>query len=407
MTQTLPRPDLRGASSSRASIRRLVLHAVAASLWVGCVGLALCVVGTVGAWFAADTGSFGGAIRVAALAWLVSLGAGLHLTEVTIAAIPLGSVAVTAWLLYRGGRWVAITSEVRAPRDAARAALLMCGFFATEVTTVQLISRADSASADLVRALVAACLLAGAFGGLGVVRGAGLQQRLLASLPSLARRALRGGTAGAGVLLMGGGCLFTVALCTQFSAAVSIATDMRGGAVGGAVVAAVGLALVPNAVLCAGSFLVGPGFAIGTGTSVAPAGVTLGAVPAFPLFAALPDGVPHWWLQVLVVLPVVAGAVAGIIAVRGQPFEGLGRTALSGATAGLVAGVTFGAMTWLATGAIGPGRMQHVGPDWAMTTVIASLAAVLGGAAAPTARRWLANRGESSEPSESERVPPR
>lgn len=397
MTQTLPRPDVRVGTTPPISPRRLALSAVAASLWVGCIGLVCCVLVAVGAWFAADTGSFGGAVRVGALAWLVSLGAGLHVEGVTITAIPLGFTAVTAWLLYRGGRWVAASSAVRCWREAGWGSLAMCGAFVTEVAAVHTVTSADGVSTDLVRALVAACMLAGAFGGLGVVRGGGLMEQLLARLPPLARGALRGGSAGAAVLVMASGCLFTVALCMQFSAAVSVAEAMRGGPVGGAVVAAVGLAVVPNAVLCAGSYLVGPGFAIGTGTSVAPAGVTLGAVPAFPLFAALPAGDPHWWQQALVAIPVVAGGIAGRIAVRGQGVESVGRTALSGAAAGLVTGASFGVLTWLATGAIGPGRMQEVGPDWMMTTVIASLAAVLGGVAAPTAARWLAKRGQSSE----------
>ena len=56
----------------------------------------------------------------------------------------------------------------------------------------------------------------------------------------------------------------------------------------------------------------GPGFLVGTGTLVSVHGVTLGAVPALPLLAALPDtqAVPLIGF-VSQAIPAVAGLVAG------------------------------------------------------------------------------------------------
>ncbi|MBA2574883.1 MAG: hypothetical protein H0V02_08885 [Nocardioidaceae bacterium] len=392
MTSTLARPLMRVRQTTRTPKRPLALSAIAAALWVACVGLLFCVVVSVAAWFAADTGSFNAAIRVGALAWLVTLGAGLHLDGVTLTAIPLGLTAVTAWLLYRGGRWVGVSSAVRSGRDAALGVMVLGGAFTATVVAVQFATSSPGISADLLRSVVASSGLAGVFGGLGLVRGAGLAEHLLDRLPAVARGALAGGCAGVAVLIVASGCLYTLAVGMHFSEAVSVAEGMRGGAVGAAILTVVGLAAVPNAVLCAGSFLVGPGFAVGAGTSVAPAGVTLGALPAFPLFAALPAGDGEWWQQALVAIPVLAGAVAGSIAVRRHPVDGLSRVAISGSCAGLATGIGFGALTWLATGAIGPGRMQEFGPDWTTTALVASVAAVLGGAAAPAAARWLADR---------------
>ena len=86
---------------------------------------------------------------------------------------------------------------------------------------------------------------------------------------------------------------------------------------GGLMYTLVGIAFVPNAVLLAGAYLLGPGFMVGTGTLVSPTAVVLGPVPAFPLLAALPgDGPTPWWTTGLLAVPVLLAAVAARLAVR-------------------------------------------------------------------------------------------
>ena len=83
-----------------------------------------------------------------------------------------------------------------------------------------------------------------------------------------------------------------------------------------------GLALVvlPNAALFAGSYLLGPGFAVGTATIASPTAVVLGPVPAFPLLAALPDdGAPSSWMALLLLVPPVVAAYAAARAHRLYP----------------------------------------------------------------------------------------
>ena len=61
---------------------------------------------------------------------------------------------------------------------------------------------------------------------------------------------------------------------------------------------------VPNAVAFTGSYLLGPGFAVGAQTLVSPAVVVLGPLPLFPLLAALPaNAAPAAWTGLLLVLP--------------------------------------------------------------------------------------------------------
>ena len=104
--------------------------------------------------------------------------------------------------------------------------------------------------------------------------------------------------------------------------AIALASDARGyaalsGSLGGAGAGALGLMglavlLLPNAAAAVLGLAAGPGFLVGSGTLVSVHGVTLGAVPALPLLAALPDtqAVPLIGF-VSQAIPALAGLVAG------------------------------------------------------------------------------------------------
>ncbi len=389
MTDLLPRPILRVRPRAEAPSRPIALAAAVAAGWSAATGLIVMITISASAWFAADTGSFGAAIRVGALAWLVGNGAGLHVGALEVTATPLGSCLVAGWLLYRGGRWAGATSRVSSVRSAAWGASVLAAVYLLVGLGVFALTRSDSAHADLLRTCAATTVIGLLFGGLGIVRGAGLTQRLLRPLPEEARAALTGGLAGLLTMVVASGLVLTATVLVHFSAAVSLAESLHAGLVGGAVMALIGLAAVPNALLCAGAFIAGPGFAVGAATSVTPDSVTLGPLPAIPLLAALPREGGAWWQSALIVIPVLAGGVAGVVSVRRFPVFGYDQAAIRGALSGLVAGAGFGAMTWLGTGGIGPGRMQHIGPDVPATMLVCSIACLLGGAVAALSVRCL------------------
>ena len=146
------------------------------------------------------------------------------------------------------------------------------------------------------------------------------------------------------------------------------------GAIGSVVLFAICLMLVPNMVLYVVAFLAGPGFQLGVGTTIAPTGVDVGNLPALPLLAAVPaDGAtPSYLLVLTAVVPLVAGAVAGLVVVRRGLAErdadalGWDAFALRGAIAALVAGVIVFALLALSGGSAGPGRMAAVGVPGAL-----------------------------------------
>lgn len=412
MTDLLSRPAPPAAAEAARSGPPLGWYGLVVAGWTAVIGLIPLLTVAVVAWFSAESGTFADAIRVGALSWLVGNGGGLHLDGVAITLVPLGSVGLVGWLLYRGGKWAGSHGTERSGTDLALGALTTgLGYCAVALIVLGLTWSSD-AHADVVRTACSTLLLGLVFGGLGVIRGSGRSNELLGRLPEEARAALHGGLGGAAVLMAAGAALTTVALVTHFATAVTLAEGLHAGLVGGAVIAIVGLALVPNAVLCAGAFLAGPGFAVGSGTVVAPGDVWTGPLPAFPLLAAVPrtDG-SAWWGVAVLTVPVAAGAVAGLLAVRRYPVAAFRPAALRGGLAGLTAGLGFGLLTGLSAGAVGPGRMQDVGPYLLPTVVACAAACMLGGVVAAAARNWLATgrpmptRGRSGAASPEQQEP--
>ncbi len=153
------------------------------------------------------------------------------------------------------------------------------------------------------------------------------------------------------------------------------------------------LTLVPNAVIFAGAYLLGPGFAVGTGTLVSPTVVAVGPVPMFPLLAALPDNGPTpAWTPALLALPVVLAALAVARSQRTHPTTAWDQGALRGLVAGVLAAVLFGVLAAIAGGAVGPGRMAEVGPAAGQVLVHAVVALGGGGLLGGLLATWRQRR---------------
>ncbi|MFD0630988.1 DUF6350 family protein [Catenulispora yoronensis] len=136
------------------------------------------------------------------------------------------------------------------------------------------------------------------------------------------------------------------------------------------------LAVLPNAVLWSAAFVLGPGFAAGTGTAVTVVSVKTGAVPLFPLLAAVPRGGSRMYPYSLAFLaiPVAAGIAAALVVTRARhPRLGDRARALAAATAAVA--LAAGLAATLAGGPLAGGRMAAFGPSgW--TTAAATLVLV-------------------------------
>jgi hypothetical protein len=392
MTDLLSRPVTPTADPApprRSNASLPALYGLAAAVWTAAIGLITLVAVSVGGWFAADSGTFGDAIRVGGLAWLVGNGSGLELRSASLTLMPLGALLSLGWMVHRAGRWVGSrVVDPTWPELAVATAAISIGY-AASAAVVATAANSTAAHVSLPRAVAATFLLGVLFGGLGTLRGAGRLGDLGALLPEEARAAGAGGVAGGLALVAASAALLTASLVLHFSTAVTLAEGMHAGLVGGAIATLISLALVPNGMLFAGAFLAGPGFAVGSGTVIAPGDVSTGPLPGFPLLAAVPRSASTPWLEVVLLLvPVAAGALAGLLAVRRFPVFAIDAAALRGALAGLVAGGGFGLLALLSGGSVGPGRMQEVGPG-PSALLVCALACAVGGAIAGAGSRWI------------------
>ena len=182
------------------------------------------------------------------------------------------------------------------------------------------------------------------------------------------RTALVGGAAVVAAILAVSSILLALLITVNYAQVISLYEGLHGGALGGFALTIGELSFMPNLVIWAASWLVGPGFAIGVGSAVSPLGTTLGPVPAIPVLGALPTAdLPFGFVGLLV--PVVAAflvaaalrpRLANAVADTDYPFVWLGASSLA---LGAVAGVVLGFLAMAAGGAAGPGRLAEVGPD--------------------------------------------
>lgn len=188
---------------------------------------------------------------------------------------------------------------------------------------------------------------------------------------------LRGGAAAAAGLVGVASVLLALLIVVNYGQVIALYEGVHAEVLGGIALTLGQLAFLPNLVVWAAAWLVGPGFAIGAGSSVGPLGTSLGPLPAVPVLGALPAGdLAFGFLGLLV--PVVAGFLAGV-AVRPAVLRAMGdRPPLvplvtTGLVLGLVGGLVLALLAWVSGGAAGPGRLLAVGPDAALVGLFAAL----------------------------------
>jgi hypothetical protein len=384
----LPRIGANGSARSR-----LDWLAGAASLAVSVaglagLGLALVVVQTLDPAGGLGVGS---SLALAGRMWLLAHGGELDIGSGPLVLAPLLLTLAVAWGLSQAGRGLARLRDLTEVRDAARGAGVLVAVHV--VLTVLLAVALDSPDADVgvLRTTMGAAVLAVAAVGWGVGRESGLLDAAWDRLPDVVRPVLRGVLAG---------LLAAMALCTAV-VAVALASDASGygalsqslgGAGAGAVgLLGLGLLLLPNAAAAVLGLAAGPGFSIGAGTLVSVHGVTLGAVPALPLLAALPDtqAVPLIAFASQAV-PVLAGLVTGVTVGRrlGEHDGGSLVAGLTGLLAGVLLGVASGTLVWVAGGSLGDGDLAEVGAPAVATAIAVAAQAGIAAALAAAVARW-------------------
>lgn len=190
-----------------------------------------------------------------------------------------------------------------------------------------------------------------------------------ATVPEASARGLGvavAGFVGVGALLVG------VATLARGGQVVALFESAHVDATGATMIQLGQLAYLPTLVVWGAAFAAGPGFALGTGATVSPAGTDIGVLPGIPLLGVIPETVSSWML-LSVLLIVAVGFVAGAAARasgRHAHGEALAETdadtpvpRLAMLAVIVVGGAAAAALlAYLASGSIGPGRLADVGP---------------------------------------------
>jgi len=195
------------------------------------------------------------------------------------------------------------------------------------------------------------------------------------------------------VLTVSGALLGAVSLMVHISAYKQAVAALNPGIFGSVLLLLASLCYLPNSVIWAVAYMLGPGFSFGIGTAVSPSGSALGAVPAFPMLAAMPVGAkaafPVWLGFFVLVMPYLAGALAGLMTVRIAPTPTLEAAPLWGLITGTLTAVVIGFCAKFSGGPLGAGRLGSVGPAGGEVGLVAVLEVGVTAALVAGAANWL------------------
>jgi hypothetical protein len=362
--------------------------------------LGLWVVGLVG-WYAADGGSHGttrSVLRIAADGWLLAHGAHLSLGAVTVTASPLGLSLVCLLVTYRWGRWAGARSGPTDLHAVGLATIVLSGVYGILALLVALLASAPGVDPGPKLAFLGGALVGAVAGGAGLVRGAGLASSLRRSVPVPGLSVAYGALAAVTAMVTLGAVLTAVALAVHLPAAARVTEGLRLDLTDGILSLVLLAALLPNVALMGASYLLGPGFAVGVGTTVSPGDVTLGPVPSLPVLAALPsEGWTPGWAMGFLAVPVLVGVGAAMLAGRVLPTRSFQAGAARGLGAGLLGSLVLAISTSYAGGAIGPGRMTDLGAGFWPVLSAGVLSLGCGGAVGGVLAAWWTRRQDVPE----------
>ncbi len=376
------------AASQVAGVLRAVVAGIGAAVAGLAVVAALVLVGWAVPGNEAGAASLLDALRLSGLGWIAAHHVPVIVPTGVLAWLPLGLLAVPVAAAYSAGQWMSRrASPARATQVALRTAAMSLTYAALATAVAVLASSEEVRVVPAVTAAVATCLSAAA-GSVGMWRAGSRDVWLWRRVPAAARASIAAGAAGAFTLMGAGALLVITAVVVRRAAIGDVLSALDAGLVGSVLLLVLSAVYLPNVVIWAVAYALGPGFAFGAGTSVTPLGVEVGPLPALALLGALPRPGEQPLLVLLVFLvPAAAGIVVGRVLARRLPT--LGWTAVPWAFAASgVAGLTLGVLAVLSGGPLGGGRLAVIGPSPWQVAVAATLELAL--VAAPTA--WLGAR---------------
>ncbi|WP_434741659.1 cell division protein PerM [Micromonospora sp. SH-82] len=398
----VPRPRS-GARPRRAPI---VVAAAVAAGWAALTSYLPVAVVLGLAQLSEEAASLGGALLAGFAGWLLGHWVPLQTPAGPLHLAPLVLTGLAVWRLARAG--VHATRAIgarnsRSPRQTAVAAAAVGVGYGVIGTLVAGLAGTGGLHASPVRAGLTLTVV-GTLGALiGAAQTTGVAADLAQRVPSILRDGVRTGLVAGLLLFAAGAGAAGLAVATGGGDAADMIGAYRTGVAGQAGVTLVSFAYAPNATVWSISYLLGPGFAVGTDTAVRTSEVSVGALPAVPLLAGLPRGpLDGGFGAALLAVPVLVAMAAGWLLARrmlrsAREYTGRGRAASDrapvgwptflapAAVAGPVAGLMVGIAAAASGGSLGAGRLSEIGPvAWqvaAVATAVVGAGALLGAAA--------------------------
>jgi hypothetical protein len=415
-TVRLPGQRAPGGGPARQRRAPLPLAAVVAVGWAAIVSATPVILALALAQLVEGGGSLIAVLRLGLAGWLLGHGVPVDTDAGRLALAPLGLAALAAWRVGRAG--VHTTRAIGARRTGSTARAL-----AVAVTVGIGYGLLGALAAAIVgdgppgvswtRAAAQLAAFGAVFGLAGSAWATGAAANLSRRVPPLVRDGARTGLVVTLLLLGASAAVAGISLAVGGGEAGEVFGAYRTGVAGQAGITLMCLAYAPNCAVWAAAYLLGPGFTVGADTIVRVSDVTVGGLPAVPVFAGLPDGPLGAAGAGLVALPVLVGAVGGWLLVQRRAQEALVRAgrpprpgpdgrvpvppelgwpALFGgaAVAGVVAGLLLGVAAYASAGSLGAGRLAQVGPvAWqvgAFGALVVALGTAVGVAAARAVR---------------------
>ncbi|MER5360770.1 DUF6350 family protein [Streptomyces sp. NPDC002785] len=365
-----------------------------------------------------------GALHAAAGLWLLAHGAELIRTDTLggapapVGLVPLLLAVVPVWLVHRAARDALEPDEGRpAPSVAGAFAMVSAGYLLVGAA-VAFYARSGSLSVYTPSLLFPSAVVVTSAAAAGAWTASGrptappswapprLHEKLARTrFRERAETVCRSAAAGVAMLLGGGALLVAVALVWHAQAAQQSFVQLSDDWADRVPVLLLAVALVPNAAVWGAAYGLGPGFALGTASTVTPLAFSgHPALPVFPLLAAVPAQGPGTVLNWAAgAVPVAAGAtVAWFTARRAAPAHAgrekvwsLRETALTAGLGSLGCGVGTAALAAAAGGPLGTRALAEFGPVWWLTgTAALAWTVLLGVPGALLLRAWRLRDGD-------------
>ncbi|HEX4401856.1 MAG TPA: DUF6350 family protein [Galbitalea sp.] len=331
--------------------------------------------------------SWTGFWRLAADAWLLGHGTDIHVTlaagtakasglagagtPFVLSIAVLGFALLTVLLARRAGRRIAETNHRLLGEIVAIVVVAVLSF------GIAYSAGAAGARPSIVQGTLLPTLVFVV--GLALARFGALPEwtRWSADTRAIVGTALRGGAAAAAGVVTAAALAVVASLLFNYAQIITLYENLHTGALGGVSLTIAEILFLPNLVVWAAAWLVGPGFAIGGGSAVSPLGTTLGPIPSIPVLGALPQG-NFAFAFIGLLVPILAGFLVGAL-LSGPLAERIRSTGRlpwmlgAGLGTGVVGGAILGLLAWSSAGSIGPGRLQIVGPDPLLVGLFAAL----------------------------------